>query len=128
MKNIYCSNCKKLTNHIPKLDALKDGYLVCEKCSKMNRYCTLLKPSDPSFIKTSTQVKFLEWAENDRCKTYTDKPAVNLSLIMGPFNEYYTWLTTIITEIIEERDNYIKFKTTNSIYELYYSEIYNPTE
>ena len=28
------------------------------------------------------------------------------------------WMTTIITEIIEQRDKYIKFQTMNSTYEL----------
>jgi hypothetical protein len=44
---------------------------------------------------------------------------VNRSLLMSPFNDFFTWQTTPITEIIEQRDGYIKFKTSNSIYELY---------
>jgi len=31
----------------------------------------------------------------------------------------FTWQTTVVTEIIEQRDNYIKFKTENSVYELF---------
>jgi hypothetical protein len=38
---------------------------------------------------------------------------------MSPFNEFFTWQTTTITEIVEQMDNYIKFKTTNSNYELF---------
>jgi hypothetical protein len=30
----------------------------------------------------------------------------------------YTWLTTAITEIVEQREGYIKFQTQNSTYEL----------
>jgi hypothetical protein len=37
---------------------------------------------------------------------------------MSPFNAFFTWQTTDITEIVEERDEYIKFKTKNSVYEL----------
>jgi len=31
----------------------------------------------------------------------------------------FTWLTTSITEILENQDGYIKFKTQNSNYELW---------
>jgi hypothetical protein len=30
----------------------------------------------------------------------------------------FTWLTTAITEIVEQREGYIKFQTQNSTYEL----------
>jgi len=46
------------------------------------------------------------------------EPAVGLSLIMSPFNQFFTWQTTPITEIVEEQDDYIKFKTQNSVYRL----------
>jgi len=38
---------------------------------------------------------------------------------MSPFNPYFTWQTTSITEIYEQKENYLKFKTGNSVYELY---------
>jgi hypothetical protein len=47
------------------------------------------------------------------------EPAVGLSLLMSPFNQFFTWQTTTITEIVEEKDDYIKFKTQNSDYELW---------
>ena len=37
---------------------------------------------------------------------------------LSPFNNSFTWQTTIITDIVEERDGYLKFKTENSVYEL----------
>jgi hypothetical protein len=43
---------------------------------------------------------------------------------MSPFNQFFTWqCTSTVTEIVEERDGYIKFKTENSTYEL--SKIYS---
>jgi hypothetical protein len=108
------------------MDALKDGKMVCEECSHMNSYCTLFKSGEPNFIKTSREVKFVEWNENKSYKNDYNNPALNLSLVMSPFNDFYTWMTTIIDEIIEEREGYVKFKTTNSEYELYYTEIYKP--
>ena len=38
---------------------------------------------------------------------------------MSPFNQSFTWQTTTVTEIVEQRDDYIKFKTGNSNYELF---------
>jgi len=37
-KEIYCSDCDKVTPHIPKLDAVLEGMLVCDICRKMNPY------------------------------------------------------------------------------------------
>jgi len=69
--------------------------------------------------KESTKVMWLEFDEVGRFKDKYDTPAVGRSLIMSPFSQYFTWQTTIITEIVEERDDYIKFKTENSNYELW---------
>jgi hypothetical protein len=57
--------------------------------------------------------------ERDGLKERHEKPAIGRSLIMSPFNEFFTWQTTTITEIVEQRDDSIKFKTQNSNYELF---------
>lgn len=128
MKKLYCKDCHKPTKHIPKLDAILEGYMVCDKCARMNYYCTLLKPDDKNFFKSSIKVLWLEWNDDRTFKAKHEKPAVGLSLLMSPFNDFFTWQTTTITEIIKEKKDYIKFKTENSTYELYYTEIYNPNE
>ena len=69
--------------------------------------------------KQSEMILWLEWNEDRSFKAKHDEPMVNLSLLMSPFNDFFTWQTTPITEIIEQRDGYIKFKTSNSLYELY---------
>jgi len=48
-----------------------------------------------------------------------DETLAESSLMMSPFSQYFTWQTTIVTEIVEERDDYVKFKTENSNYELW---------
>jgi hypothetical protein len=65
------------------------------------------------------EVMWVEWSNEGKFKARHCKPAVGYSLILSPFNDYFTWQTTTITEIVEERDNYIKFKTQNSNYELW---------
>ena len=69
--------------------------------------------------KQSAEVMWVEWNEEGRFKSKYDKPAVGRSLIMSPFTMSFTWQTTTITEIVEEREDYIKFKTQNSNYELW---------
>jgi len=67
----------------------------------------------------SKEIKWLEWNDVGRFKAEHTKPAVGRSLLMSPFNQFFTWQTTSVTEIVEERDDYIKFKTQNSNYELW---------
>ena len=69
--------------------------------------------------KQSKGVMWLEWNEEGRFKAKHDKPAIGYSLIMSPFSEFFTWQTTSITEIVEEQEDYIKFHTRNSTYELF---------
>ena len=74
--------------------------------------------------KHSKDIKWLEFNEDGTFKAKYDEPAIGRSLMMSPFNRYFTWQTTPITEIVKERfDGYIKFKTENSTYEL--SKIYS---
>jgi len=57
-------------------------------------------------------VKYIEWNENINNRMHNDiKVGTSLSLDNG-------WLTTEITEIIENKEGYIKFQTKNSTYEL----------
>ena len=70
-------------------------------------------------IKESAKVLWLEWNEDGTFKDKFEEPAIGRSLIMSPFNNFFTWQTTTITEIVEQRDDYVKFKTENSNYELF---------
>ena len=69
--------------------------------------------------KQSKEIKRLEWDNEGRYKADYQEPAIGRSLIMSPFNDCFTWQTTLVTEIIEQRKDYIKFKTQNSNYELW---------
>ncbi len=69
--------------------------------------------------KQSKGVKWIEWNENGSFKEQFQEIAIGRSLIMSPFNPSFTWQTTTVTEIVEQRDDYIKFKTGNSNYELF---------
>jgi hypothetical protein len=69
--------------------------------------------------KESKEITWLEWNEDGIFKSEHSEPAIGRSLLMSPFNIYFTWQTTPITEIVEQREDYIKFKTRNSDYELW---------
>jgi hypothetical protein len=50
------------------------------------------------------------------------RPTVGCSILVGSvtartYQHQDYWLTTPVTEILEEKDNYVKFKTENSEYE-----------
>jgi hypothetical protein len=70
-------------------------------------------------VNESKYIKWLEWNENGTFKSEHPEPAVGRSLLMSPFNRFFTWQTTPVTEIVEQRGDYIKFKTRNSNYELW---------
>lgn len=71
-------------------------------------------------LKQSKEVMWVEFEKfTGRFKSKHDEPAVDRSLIMSPFNDHFTWQTTTITEIIEQKEEYIKFRTGNSVYELF---------
>ena len=69
--------------------------------------------------KQSKEVMWVEWTEEGRFQARHDEPAIGRSLIMSPFNQFFTWQTTSLTEVLEVRENYLKFRTNNSVYELW---------
>ena len=67
----------------------------------------------------SKEVMWIEWNEDGTFKEKHNTFAIGRSLLMSPFNQFFTWQTTPITEIVEEQDDYIKFNTQHSNYELW---------
>ena len=76
-----------------------------------------LKRSD-GLIKRSEDVRWIEFNEDGRGKELHETPKVGLGLIMSPFNMFFTWQTTEVTELLEVSENCVKFRTKNSDYEL----------
>lgn len=71
-------------------------------------------------IKTSKYTIWIEFNEDGTYREDFKEISVGRSLLMSPFSIFsFTWQTTPVTEILEEKDNYIKFATENSIYELF---------
>jgi len=81
-----------------------------------NKY-KLIRERD-GLTKTSRDIRWIEFNEEGKYKTDYQEISVGRSLIMSPFNGWYTWQTTPVTEILEEKEGYVKFRTENSVYEL----------
>lgn len=119
---IFCFDCNKKTVHTPKLSALLQGKAVCGECSIMNGICTLIGGREG--IKTSNKVIWIEFDEFGKGKKTHKKIGINRSLVMSPFNGNHTWMTTLVKQVIEEKPNYLKFKTENTVYELYFHDFF----
>ena len=76
-----------------------------------------LKRLNDGLTKTGSRVQYIEWNEDGTAKDSHDDIQIGRSLILDP-RFTYTWLTTTITEIISYSEEYIKFQTENSLYEL----------
>ncbi len=78
----------------------------------------MLTRLNDGLTKTGSRIDYIEWDENtSEGKSSHSDAKVGRSLMLEPRMQF-TWLTTAITEIVEQREGYIKFKTQNSIYEL----------
>lgn len=71
-----------------------------------------------NLTKKSEKIIWLEFNEDRTFKSKHDEPAIGRSLLMSPFNLFFAWQTTPITEIIELNSDVMKFKTENSVYTL----------
>ena len=65
------------------------------------------------------EMGWIEWGYNGRFSELHKEPKISLSCILDPHRISFTWLTTSITEILENQDDYVKFRTQNSNYELW---------
>jgi hypothetical protein len=73
---------------------------------------------DDNLVKEAKRVKWIEFTEYGIYKQWFTLPAVGRSLILSPFSPFFTWQTTLVTEILKEERDYIEFKTENSHYKL----------
>ena len=74
-------------------------------------------------IGDSGGMSMLLWQEDDEVKREQNgKPKVGVCVRVGSIyartmQHQDWWQTSYITEILEETENYVKFKTNNSVYE-----------
>ena len=68
------------------------------------------------------RILWIDWESDGTFHSSHHEPKLDRSLIVDPHHMSYTWMTTVVTEIIEQREDYIKFRTSNSVYELFIKE------
>ena len=92
-----------------------DANLVVARKEPKAKYT--LKRLNDGLTRTAYQVQYVEWNEDKTAKESHDDAQIGRSLILDPILNY-TWLTTAITEKVEQSEGYTKFQTQNSTYEL----------
>ena len=84
-----------------------------------NKFNWKLVRERDGLTRESLDITWLEWNDEGRFKARHDDPALGRSLLMSPFNQFFTWQTTTITEILyAEEDGSVRFRTKNSVYTL----------
>lgn len=77
-----------------------------------------LTRSADKLIYKSKNIKWITFDNNNRfCEEFTDI-AIGRTLLMSPFTQYFTWMTTEVVEIISNEEVGCIFKTKNNIYTL----------
>ncbi len=69
--------------------------------------------------KYGNRIDWAEWNEDRTFKARFDNIEFNRSLVLDFNYGTFKWMTTPVTEILENKENYIKFNTQNSTYELF---------
>ena len=104
---------KNTTTEIPQLQQL------VESISPQNDFKYKLVRTRDGLTKQSQDIMWIEFDESGRFKSKHKEVALGRSLLMSPFSAFFTWQCTETTEILEQREGYIKFNTRNSCYELF---------
>jgi hypothetical protein len=107
-----CNKCNKIIT-----EGLTDN-LLCEDCGGTEPMYILVRERD-GLTKTGNSIIWIQFDEDGKFESKHDDIAIGRNLVLDFSGITYTWLTTTINEIMEQREDYIKFKTENSIYELF---------
>ena len=94
--------------------------LYCKECGGDFQYKYKLVRERDGLTKLGNKAQWVEWSEEyGNGKDLHAGPAVGRSLILDWSIMTWKWLTTSVTEVVEQREDYVKFKTENSTYELF---------
>lgn len=99
--------------------AMIDLYIGLKVIQEMKTMKYKLIRERDKLIKESNIITWVEWNDDSTFKQTHDEPAIGRSLLLDGNILNFTWCTTTIKEIVEMSENYIKFETKNSTYELF---------
>lgn len=115
--NQYLKKTKMSKLNQPKLPLNLEDFADYIKQERPKPNWKLVRERD-GLTKQSEDIIWLEFGDDGFFKEKHNEPAIGRSLLMAPFSPFFTWQTTIVTKIVEQRDGYLKFETENSVYEL----------
>ena len=69
--------------------------------------------------KQGNVIDWVEWNDDRTFKAKHDIIGIGRSLVLDFNMGTFKWMTTPTTEILENKENYIKFNTENSTYEVF---------
>lgn len=117
-----CHKCKRIITV-----GLTDD-LYCEEHGGILNKFVLTRKRDGKVVK-GNDVIYVEFGEDGKYKDFTKEFKVGNNLVMDFRGGNFTWMTTKITNILEQTENYVIFVTLNSEYKLETREkIKNETE
>jgi hypothetical protein len=64
-------------------------------------------------------IDWVEWNDDRTFNSKYDVIGIGRSLVLDFNMGTFKWMTTPVTEILENKENYIKFNTQNSTYEVF---------
>ena len=72
-----------------------------------------------SKTKYGNVIDWVEWNDDRTFNSKHDTISLRRSLVLDFNLGTFKWMTTPVTEILENKENYIKFNTENSTYEVF---------
>lgn len=69
--------------------------------------------------KNGDKIDWVEWNDDRTFNSRHDIIDLGRSLVLDFNLGTFKWMTTPVTEILENKENYIKFNTQNSTYEVF---------
>ena len=67
-------------------------------------------------FKKGEKIGWIEWNSNGTFKEIHEEPDIDRSLIIDPQYITFTWMTSVLTEVISKSESEIEFRTKNSHY------------
>jgi hypothetical protein len=107
-----CNECRKII-----IEGMTDD-LYCEEHGGVPSFKYKVIRLGDRATKIGNKIDWVEWNEDRTYKDRFDIIELGRSLVLDFHYGTFKWMTTPVTEILENKENYIKFNTQNSTYEI----------
>lgn len=107
-----CHTCKKIIS-----EGMTDD-LYCEEHGGEPKFKYKVRRIGDGTTKHGNTIDWVEWNDDRTFNSRYDTISIRRSLVLDFHYGTFKWMTTPVTEILENKENYIKFNTENSTYEI----------